>query len=48
MAAMLQKSNNKRYLHKNVFSTKENHSFVLLLQYGRHEHTLYKKYVEQP
>ena len=32
---------NKRYLHKNhIYFSKENHSIVSLLQYGRCEHTL--------
>ena len=39
--AMLENSNNKRYLHKNkIYFPKENHSIVSLLQYGRREHTI--------
>lgn len=41
IATMLEELNSKRYLHKNnIYFPKENCSIVLLLQYGRREHTL--------
>ena len=40
MATMLEEPN-KKYLHKNhIYFPNENHSIVLLIQYGRHDHTL--------